>query len=99
MLTAETAAKYDRMQDALADYARENDSQTANDYCTEGYELAEAAFDMPAEARDDFIDAQACAFPASAHYLIAVSADYRLAELVARDDCYPFVAPAMERAA
>lgn len=99
MLTSETAAKYDRMQDALADYARENDSQTANDYCAEGYQLAEEAFDLPAEDRDDWIDTQAYAFPANARYLIAVSADYRLAELVARDDCYPFVAPAMERAA
>ena len=84
----ETARKYDKMQGALADYARE-DRIGAEGYCAEGYELAEAAFDMPADDRDDFIDAQSYAFPESARYLVAVSADYRLAELVAAD-AYPF---------
>lgn len=76
-----TAAKYDKMQDALADYASE-DRIGAEDYCAEGYRLGEEAHDMPAEDRDDWIDAQAYAFPASAQYLVAVAADYRLAELV-----------------
>lgn len=94
----ETARKYDKMQDAFAAYASENDSLTANDYAAEGYELGEAAFDMPAEDRDDWIDGQTYAFPGSARYLVAVAADYRLAELVAAD-AYPFVAPAYEVAA
>ena len=101
MASTETARKYDKLADALADYARENDSRTADDYRAEGYELAEAAFDMPAEDRDDFIDAQSYAFPASAQYLVAVAADYRLFELVREDNRYPFVAdaPAHEVAA
>ena len=84
MATAEIARKYDTMADALADYARE-DRIGAEGYCAEGYELAEAAFDMPAEDRDDFIDAQSYAFPAGTRYLVGVSADYRLAELAASE--------------
>lgn len=90
------AAKYDRMQDALADYARE-DRIGADDYCAEGYRLAEEAFGLFDALAD--IEGRVYEYPDNAQYLVAVSADYRLAELVARDDCYPFVAPAMERAA
>lgn len=90
-MTAALAAKYDKMQDALADYARENDALTANDYAAEGYELAEAAFRNAApEGPADWIEGEIGAFPESARYLIAVAASYRLAELVARDDAYPF---------
>ena len=97
-MTPATARKYDKMADALADYARE-DRIGAEDYAAEGYQLAEEAFDLPAEDRDDFIEAQTYAFPESVRYLVGCAADYRLSELVARDDRYPFVAPAYEVAA
>ena len=91
---------YEKMVEAKADYAHANgdgfgdyDWTGANDYAAEGYALAEAAFDMPAEDRDDWIDGQTYAFPGSARYLIACAADYRLAELVAAD-AYPFRAEA-----
>lgn len=86
----ETARKFAKLQDAMAEYAIENgdgfycrDWVGANDYCEEGYRLGEQAHDMPAEDRDDWIEAQTYAFPAGDRYLIAVAADYRLAELVA----------------
>jgi hypothetical protein len=97
MATAtETARKYATLQDAMAEYARENgdgfsgrDWVGANDYCEEGFRLGEQAHDMPAEDRDDWIESQTYAFPAGDRYLIAVAADYRLAEMVAAD-AYPF---------
>lgn len=99
------ATAFQKLESARADYAREGgdgfgdyDWTGANDYAAEGYALAEAALDMPAEDRDDWIDGQTYAFPGSARYLVAVAADYRLAELVAAN-AYPFVAPAYEVAA
>ena len=79
---------YEKMVEAKAEYAHANgdgfgdyDWTGANDYAAEGYSLAEAAIDMPAEDRDDWIETESYAFPASAQYLVAVAADYRLAEL------------------
>lgn len=98
----------DRVDDAYQSYAHDNggdgegpDWHNAYEYREEGYALGEEAFALPDDesAREDRIEAALKDFPESARYLIAVAADYRLAELVARDDCYPFVAPAMERAA
>jgi len=82
----ETARKYDKMVEALADYASENGNLNAEDYCEEGYRLGEEAHDLPAEDREDWIDDQVYAFPESARYLVAVSASYRLAELTRDDD-------------
>ncbi len=80
--------KYDRMQDAFEAYAREGgdgfgqyDYVGASDYRAEGYSLAEQAADMPEEDRADWIDDQVYMFPASARYLVAWAADYRLSEL------------------
>ena len=80
------AAKVD---DAFQAYANENGDgfsapnyRGAYDYREEGYRLGEEAHDLPAEDRDDFIEAQTYAFPESARYLIGCAADYRLAELV-----------------
>ena len=103
MLTAKETARVafrkisDRLDDALEGYVYDNGSDSrhqANEYRDDGFSLAEEAFDLPAEDRDDFIDAQSYAFPESAQYLVAVAADYRLAELVARDDRFPFIADA-----
>lgn len=77
------AAKYDKMQDALADYASENDRLSAYDYCDEGYAIAVGAFLLPSTDRADYIDAAVSTHPESAQYLIACAADYRLAELTA----------------
>lgn len=84
------AAKYSKLNDACTDYAMTHgdgfagrDWRGADDYCAEGYRLGEEAHDMPAEDRDDWIDLQTFSFPASARYLIACAADYRLAELTA----------------
>jgi hypothetical protein len=83
MVTAtETAAKYDRMQDAFAAYASENDTLAATDCQTEGYLIAAEAVTFPEDERADYIDEEAQTYPESARYLIAVSASYRLAELV-----------------
>ena len=84
----------DRLDDALEGYVYDNGSDSrhqADEYREEGYALAEAAFDMPEEDREDWIDGETFAFPANARYLIAWAASYRLAELVARD-AYPFIA-------
>jgi hypothetical protein len=89
-MTDATARKYDKMADALADYARENDQLSASDCQTEGYLIAAEAVSFPEGERADYIDTEAQNYPESARYLIAVSADYRLAELVARDDAYPW---------
>lgn len=91
-MTPALAAKYDKMQDALADYARENDALTASDCQTEGYLIAAEAVTFPDDERADYIDEEAQTYPESARYLIGCAADYRLAEMVARDDAYPFVA-------
>ena len=100
MASTETARKSAKLDDAFQTYANENgdgfsqpDFRGAYDYREEGYRLGEEAHDLPAEDRDDFIDAQTYAFPGSARYLVAVAADYRLAELVAAD-AYPFRAEA-----
>ncbi len=94
--------KYDRMQDAFEAYAREGgdgfgqyDYVGASDYRAEGYSLAEQAADMPEEDRADWIDDQVYMFPASARYLVAWAADYRLSELTdseAKRDQWLFIA-------
>jgi len=79
---------WDKMEDAVEGYVFDNGSDSrhqANEYRDEGYVLAEAAFDMPEEDREDWLEGQFYAFPETARYLIAVSADYRLIELVAED--------------
>lgn len=86
------ATKYDRMQDALADYAVV-DRIMAEEYCNEGYLIAAEAVTFPEDERADFIENEVKAYPESAQYLVAVSASYRLAELVKAE------ASAMERAA
>ena len=80
--------KYEKMQNAFEAYASENgdgfsdrDYIGAAGYRAEGYALAEQAVDMPEDDRADWIDTEAYAFPASAQYLVAVAADYRLSEL------------------
>ena len=80
--------KYEKMQNAFEAYASENgdgfsdrDYIGANGYRAEGYALAEQAIDMSEEDRADWIDTEAYAFPASAQYLVAAAADYRLSEL------------------
>lgn len=91
---------WDKMEDARRSYAEtwaedygSLDWANANEYRDEGYALAEQAFDMPEEDREDWLEGQFYAFPESARYLIAVSADYRLLELVAEDAKKPPVAP------
>ena len=107
--------KFERMQDAFEAYASENgdgfsdrDYVGAAGYRAEGYALAEEAADMPEEDRADWVDDQAYMFPASARYLVAVAADYRLSVLakperkdwfgmassIADPDAYPFNAEA-----
>jgi hypothetical protein len=96
----ETARKYAKLQDAMAEYARENgdgfsgrDWVGANDYCAAGYEIAERAAGISdALDRGEFIEANLSTFPEGDRYLIAVATDYRLAELVA--DEYRFSAEA-----
>lgn len=98
MTPAETA-KWDKLSDAMADYASQNgdgfggyDYRGATDCQTEGYMIAAEAISFPDDERADYIDTEAQRYPESAQYLIAVSADYRLAELVKADDAYPFKA-------
>jgi hypothetical protein len=89
----EKSRKYDKMVEALADYASENGRLNAEDYCDAGYELAECAAGISdALDRGEFIEANLSTFPESACYLIACAASYRLAELT-RDhdpDAYTF---------
>ena len=98
MASTETARKFDKMADALADYARENDALSAGDCQTEGYLIAAEAVTFPDDERADYIDTEAQTYPESARYLIAASASYRLAELVAAD-AYPWNAEQAERVA
>lgn len=89
MASTELRTAAAKVDDAFQAYANEHgdgfadrDYRGAYDYREEGYRLGEEAHDLPAEDRDDFIDAQSYAFPEGAQYLVAVAADYRLAELV-----------------
>lgn len=79
------AAKLDA---AYASYAHDQsdgfgsfDWQGAYDYREEGYRLGEEAADMPAEDRAEWIDGETHRFEASARYLIACAADFRVEEL------------------
>jgi hypothetical protein len=105
VLTAkETARKYDKMQDAIRSYAEGSgdgfgdlDYRGADEYREAGYCLAEDARGvrgMTAGERAEWIDSAVSTYPESARYLVAVSADFRLSELVARDDRFPFNADA-----
>ena len=87
---------FSKMEDAVEGYVFDNGSDSrhqANEYRDEGYALAEQAFGMPEEDREDWIDGETFAFPANARYLIAWAAEYRLLELVAEEAKKPPVAP------
>jgi hypothetical protein len=88
MPSAETAKAALKLDDAHQAYAHDNgdgfrdhDWRGAYDYREEGYRLGEEAFDRPAEDRNDHVEVGSYAFPESARYLIAVAADFRMAEL------------------
>ena len=78
-----------QLDNALTEYASENgdgfycrDWVGAYEYQDEGFAMAEQAFAMPEEDREDWLEEQREAFPQSARYLMAVASSYRLAELV-----------------
>lgn len=83
-------AKWDKLSDALHSYANDQaedfvgpDWHNANEYSAEGYAIGEEAFALPDDDndREDHVEAAIKSFPESARYLIAVAADYRMAEL------------------
>lgn len=90
MAATTISAKYEKLIDAYQAFARENgdgfssrDYDGATGYREEGYRLGEEAADLCEEDRDEWIEGESYAFPESARYLVAVAADYRLAELEA----------------
>lgn len=89
MARTEIRSLADKLDNAFQCFASDNgdgfaarDWQGAYEYREEGYRLGEEAYDMPAEDRADWIEAQTYAFDESARYLIGCAADYRLAEMV-----------------
>jgi len=77
------------LDEALREFAGENgdgfycrDWVGAYEYQDEGFAMAEQAFAMPEEDREDWLEEQREAFPQSARYLMAVASAYRLAEMV-----------------
>lgn len=79
-----------KLDNALTEYASENgdgfycrDWSGAYEYQDEGFAMAEraVALAIAEEDREDWLEEQREAFPQSARYLMAVAADYRLAEM------------------
>jgi hypothetical protein len=79
-----------QLDNALDQYAMENgdgfrcrDWPGAYEYQDEGFAMAEraVALAIPEEDLERWIEEQCEAFDKSAHYLIAIAADYRFAEM------------------
>lgn len=82
----------DKLDDARHDFASAHgedygrpDYANANAYRDEGFALAEEAFDLPEEDRDDYIQTQVNSWPRYAQYLVERAAEYNLLQLVWED--------------
>lgn len=102
MASTELRKAADKVDDAYQSYAHDNggdgegpDWHNAYEYREDGYFIGEQAFALPDDenAREYHIEAALNAYPETAQYLVAVAANYRLAELI-DNDRYAFKADA-----
>lgn len=80
----------DKLDNAYQDFAHQNgedygqpDWHGAYEYREDGYAIAEAAFLLPVEEREDHVENAVEGCDEHARYLIACAASFRLAELEA----------------